>query len=89
MNKLLEELLPRLIACEKNISLTEQQTSVALKLTLAMFINTSIITFAIYYDDTWYGTPSLIEDISDIIIVILVILPIENILTTFLKKKFL
>jgi hypothetical protein len=52
---------------EKYDSFTEYNTSVAVKLTSAMFINTAIVAWVVYYND-WYGSDSLVSEVYNIIL---------------------
>lgn len=55
---------------EKYDTNTAYQTSVAFKLTMAMFINTAIVALIVYNDeDDWYGLDSLIGEVQSIVIV--------------------
>jgi putative effector of murein hydrolase LrgA (UPF0299 family) len=52
---------------EKFDSYTSYNTSVAIKLVVAMFVNTAIIALIVYWDD-WYGADSLIAEVYNIVL---------------------
>ena len=58
-NKLLVETIKYLSKAEKFSSTTIHRSIVAVKLTIAMFINTGLVCFIVYRND-WYGENSLI-----------------------------
>jgi hypothetical protein len=67
INIMLSQVIRFFSKLEKFDSYTSYTTSVAIKLTTAMFINTALIALFVYWDD-WYGLDSLIAEVYNIIL---------------------
>ena len=82
VNKLLKKLLPKFTKWEKLYSTTSYFGSLGVKLTIVMFLNTDILLLLSYiFNGNIYGTPSLIEEISDLLIVAFIFPSLDNLFT--------
>jgi hypothetical protein len=75
INIVLSQVIRFFSRLEKFDSYTNYTTSVAIKLTTAMFINTALIALIVYWDD-WYGIDSLIAEVYNIILANAILSPL-------------
>ena len=86
-NLALKRLIPRFTKYEKNYSVTEYQANLAVKLTFAALFNSALLVLLVYLTvGDRYGTPSLIEEITEVIIVALLIPPVDNVVTVIWQQ---
>ena len=72
---------------EKFDSVTDYQSAVAIKMTIAMFLSTAMIVNIVYRENFYDGQASLVVEISEIIIVTAVLHPFISYFDAFYLKK--
>lgn len=77
INSVLKIVIRKFSSYEKHDTITSTQISIALKLTIARFINTAVIPIIVNYDvNQWFTRGGLVEDVLIILLTIAFLDPI-------------